>query len=365
MPVLVVEEDRVLRQVGLLLDPATSAERTAAFLDYYAHDVEDFIAWREAVRAKLAGLYPSEVRIYSNQEELREYLPAADVLIAERFAIGERELERAPRLRVVQQFGSIVDNIDTRACRSRSLPLLTIRRRTNVACAEHTLMLILALAKKLPLTNGLVTDERLQARGFPPRPFDTRHVARANFGRIPGIGTLLGRTLGLLGQGEIGREVARFARVLGMRVLYHKRRRLDAEKERETGVEYCGFHELFERSDLVSLHVPLNSATRGLVDAATLRRMKRGAFLINISRASIVDRAALVDAVESGHLGGVGLDVLYREPTTPDDPLLHHENVIVTPHIAGASRMNSLMDIEEMLIGIARALSRRPSQPDE
>ncbi len=359
MPVLLVEEDRVLRQVGLLLDPATSPERTAAFLDYYAHDVADFMSWREAVRKKLSALYPSDVRIYSNEEELRERLPDADVLIAERLAVGEREIASAPSLKLVQQFGTITDNIDAQACRSRSLPLLTLRRRTNVACAEHTLMLILALAKRLPLTNGLVTAERLQARGFVSRPYDTRHVARANFGRIPGIGTLLGRTLGVLGQGEIGREVAAFARVLGMRVLYHKRHRLDAEAERAAGIEYCSFDELFERSDFVTIHVPLNAATRGLVGAAALRRMKRGAFLLNISRASIVDRAALVDAVESRHLGGVGLDVLYHEPTTPDDPLLRHENVIVTPHIAGASRMNSLLDIEEMLLGIDSVLGAR------
>jgi phosphoglycerate dehydrogenase-like enzyme len=105
--------------------------------------------------------------------------------------------------------------------------------------------------------------------------------------------------------------------------------------------------------------VPSSAQTRDLVDAAALRRMKSGAFLINTSRAAIVNREALLDAVAGGHLGGVGLDVLYEEPAADDEPLLNYANVIVTPHLAGASRMNGLADLQDMLISIWQGIRGR------
>lgn len=211
---------------------------------------------------------------------------------------------------------------------------------------------VLALAKRLPLVNGLVTPERLAAAGFGSRPYDTRHTPGANFGRIPGLRALAGSTLGLLGFGEIAREVAAMARPFGMELLYHKRARLTPREEREAGVAYSSFETLFARADYLSIHVPFSAETRDLVDVAALRRMKRGAFLINTSRAAIVNQQALLDAVASGHLAGVGLDVLYEEPAANDEPLLRYDNVILTPHVAGASRMNGLADLQDMLIGI-------------
>ncbi len=260
----------------------------------------------------------------------------------------------------MQNFGVVTDNIDTQACAARAIPVKTLRRRTNIALAEHTLMFMLCLAKKFALVNGLVTTDRLHAKGIAQSPYDRRHTANANFGRIPGLQSLRCRTLGLLGFGEIGREVAPLARALGMSVLYNKRTRLAADVEAGEGVQYCSFDELFERADFLSVHVPLAATTRGLVNASALERLRPGSFLVNTSRAEIVELQALLAALESGRLAGAALDVLYQEPTTEDDPLLRFDNVLLTPHVAGASRWNGLHDAEELLQGIWQTLQQRP-----
>ena len=362
--VIVVEEDRVLRLVQVILDPSTSAERVAAFADYNSTDLADFSGWLESLRTRIDGTWPATVHLVNSQEELQQQLPAADVVIVESLEIGTTELALAPRLNVVHNFGTLADNVDAAACAARGIPLLTLRRRTNIAMGEHVMMLLLTLARRLPLINGLVTKDRMAAAGYPHRPYDNRHTASANFGRIPDLRTLNGLTLGLLGFGEIGREIAALARAFGMTVYYHKRTRLAADEEQALGVAYCDFHELFERSEFVSVHVPSSPKTRGLVDAAALARLRPGAYLVNTARAEIVDHDALVAALRSGALAGAAFDVLYGEPTAEDEALLGFDNVILTPHMGGASRMNGLIDAETMLLDIhaARAASgRRPA----
>lgn len=355
-PVVVVEDDRVLRQLQVILDPRASEERTAAYASYVAHDLADWYGWRDALRATIPALFPADVRLVSTQEEFEAQLPEADVAVVEGLAVGASQLALAPRLRLVQNFGVVTENIDTVACAARGIPVRTLRRRTNIALAEHTLMFMLNLAKRFALVNRLVTPERLQRAGIPQRPYDKRHTASANFGRIPGLQVLHGRTLGLLGFGEIGREVAPLARAFGMQVLYHKRSPLEAESEQALGVACRSFDELFAQSDFLSVHVPLGPQTRGLVDAAALQRLRPGSFLVNTARAEIVDRDALLAALRSGHLAGAAFDVLYQEPDTEDDPLLRIDNVLLTPHTAGASRLNGLADAEDMLRGIAQQL---------
>ncbi len=356
MPVIVVEDDRVLRQIQVLLDPNTSDERLSAFANYASHDLTDFIGWRDAVRASVPELFPSQVRLVIDQEELEQQLSDADIVIVESLHIGESQLALAPKMVLVQNFGVVTENIDHAACTARGVTLKTLRRRTNMALAEHTLMFMLNLAKRFALINGLVTSQRLLEAGFAPLPYDKRHTASANFGRIPNLQLLRHKTLGLLGYGEISREVAPLARAFGMKVLYNKRNRLSATAEQTEGVEYCDFDSLFERADFLSVHVASNEETRHLVNHAALSRMKPGGFLVNTSRAEIVDLEALLTALKSGHLAGAAFDVLYQEPTTEDDPLLEFNNVLLTPHLAGASRLNGLTDAQDMLQGIAEVL---------
>jgi phosphoglycerate dehydrogenase-like enzyme len=356
-PILVVEDDPVLRQVEVVLDPRTSAERIAAYVSYVAHDVPDWHVWRDTLRAKLSRLHPAEVRLVDSQAALRQALPGADGVVVESLEIGPEELALGTGLRVVQKFGHAGKNVDMAACAARGVQVLDLRRRTNISLAEHTLMFMLCLARRFPYVNHLVTPERLHAAGIPQSPYDTRHTASANFGRITGLQTLHGRTLGLLGFGEIGQETARLAHAFGMRVLYNKRHRLGAAEEAAMSVAYRDFDALFAESDFLSVHVPSGPATRGLVDARAIGLMRKGAFLINTSRAQIVDPAALLEGLQSGHLGGAALDVLYQEPATEDDPLLAFPNVLLTPHTAGAARMNGLADMEDMLTQIQGALA--------
>ncbi len=357
MTTLVVEEDRVLRLVQVILDPATPAERLAAFADFNSTDLADFDGWLADLRARLPGLYPAAVRLVNSDAEFAAALPDADAAIVESLEVGPAQLALAPTLGVVFNFGTVADNVDAAACAARGIPVRTLRRRTNIAMGEHTLMLVLALARRLPLINGLITKDRLSAAGFAHRPYDSRHTASANFGRIPDLRTLHGLTLGLLGFGEIAREVAALAHAFGMRVIYHKRERLDPALEQQLHVAYCGFDELFERSEFLSVHVPSSAKTKSLVNAAALGRMQPGSYLVNTSRADIVDHDALVEALRSGRLAGAGCDVHYGEPTPADEPLLQFgQRVVLTPHMGGASRMNGLMDAEAMLLDIHAAL---------
>jgi phosphoglycerate dehydrogenase-like enzyme len=298
------------------------------------------------------------VELVTNEETFLLQLQQADIAIVESNVIGRDELLIAKNLKLIGNFGVLTNNIDLQACAARSIPVLTVRRRTNIAMAEHTLMLILSLAKRLPLINGLLTEDQLAKAGFSFKPYDSRHTAKANYGRIPDLRTLHGLKIGLLGLGEIGQEVAKLLKPFGMEVFYHKRQRLLASEEELLGVHYCSFNELFTQSEFLSVHIPFSDSTRGLVNHEALSRMPKGAYLINTSRAEIVDHDALVNTLASNHLAGAGCDVHYSEPTHPDEPLLQFPQMISTPHLGGASRMNGLMDAQNLLLQIQEQIKK-------
>jgi len=355
--VLVVEDDRFLRVVGVVLDPNTSSERCAAYADFFAHDEPDFAGYCKRVRARAAALYPAEVRLVTTEDEMRAALPGSSALIVEQLQVGEHELAAATELRVVQKYGARPRNIDAAACAARGVKLLTLRRRANIACAELALALMLTLAKKLHRVAGRISVEQLAEIGLRYRPFDRRHTPNSNWARIPGLRTLNGSTLGIIGVGEIGREIALRAAAFGMRVLYHQRSRLPEAEERELHATYVPLERLLAESDWVIPQVPGGPATRGFIDSASFARMKPGAFLVNISRADIVDRTALLEALKSGRLGGFALDPLYEAPGSSDDELLKFHNVVLSPHIAAQPRFNALDDLAEMMEQLANGLA--------
>jgi len=327
---IVVEEDKFLRILRTVFDPATPPDQQRAFADFFAHDEPDFAGWCDRLRARVAGLCPAEIVFAADQADLRRNLPAADAVIVESLTIGEPELALAPRLRVVQKFGAFARNIDIAACRRHGVAVETLRRRVNVAVAELAVALMLALA------------HRLCGRGAAAQP--------------SAIARLRGAVLGLIGMGEIGREIAQRARALEMQVRYFQRRPLDPPEEAALGASYVGFPELMERSDVICVQLPLNASTRGFVDRAALQRTKRGAILVNVARAELVDRDALYEALGSGQLGGLGLDVGYEEPASSGEKLLTYPNVICLPHIAVGARQNALADVEEMCLKLWRGV---------
>jgi phosphoglycerate dehydrogenase-like enzyme len=357
-PIVVVEDDPFPRLIQVILDPATPAARVAAFSHFFRHELPDLEGWCGRQRARLARVHPAAVRLVADQDVLLAAMPGATVVVVESLAVGKREIAAAGgALRIVQKYGTVLSNIDTAACEQAGVRVLTLRRRANISCSEHALALMLALARKIHETAGLISVESLTAAGYAPTQYDRAHTANANWARITGTRNLYGRQLGIVGLGEIGRELAIRAAAFGMHIVYSQRHRLSAREETQYRAGYASLDELLAASDFVSLHLPFNDSTRGIIGPRELGLIKPGAILVNVSRPPLVDRAALLEALRSGRLGGFGLDPHYDAPGRADDPLLGFRNVIVTPHLAAAPRSNSLSDFEELLLGIDQALA--------
>jgi len=359
-PTILIEEDHFLKIVPVILDPDIPAAHRDAVADFFAHDVPDFLGWCEALRARIAGLFPAHIVWAADQADFLAKLPAADAAVVESFVVDRAALAGASRLRIVQKFGTIGGNIDQAACAERGVAVAFLHRHVNVAVAEQCFALMLALAKRIGALDGLVDRAAIEAAGLSVRPRASDYIGYSNYARIAGLKTLHGATLGIVGLGEIGREVARRGAAFGMTTLYFQRHALPAADEAALAARYAPLAELMSRSDYIVVQLPLNASTRGLIDAEALRHVKPGAFLVNCARAELVDRAALVAALDSGRLGGLALDVGYDEPAVPDDPLLRFRerpNVILMPHTAIAARQNALSDLVRLCVNLWRALT--------
>jgi D-3-phosphoglycerate dehydrogenase len=228
----------------------------------------------------------------------------------------------APHCRLVARLGIGLDNIDVAAATARGVPVTNVPDYCLDEVSEHALALLFACARQ-------VAWYAVQAKSG-------RYVRETP---VP-LGRMAGRTLGVVGFGPIGRAVARKAQGLGLKVLACSR----SGDDHGTGFPMRSLDGLLAESDYVSLHAPLTPETRKLISAPQLARMKRGAFLINTARGGLVDEAALLAALESGHLGGAALDVFDPEPPDLSAPLFRHERTIVTPHAAFTS-VESLADL--------------------
>jgi phosphoglycerate dehydrogenase-like enzyme len=353
----VVENDTFLRLIQVVLDPSAPRERFEAFAHFCLHDLPDFHGWCEKIRAQVTNLYPSDVHLVDDHPRLLAHLPGASVAVVEELPIGPAEVAAsAGSLRFVQKYGFTTRNIDPAACESAGIKILTIRRRANISTAEQGLMLMLALARQITRNANLISLEQLKAAGYQPTTYDRKHTPNGNWARIPGMVTLYNRQLGIVGLGEIGRELALRAAALEMRIVYAQRHRLPADIEQRHHATYCTLDELLATSDCVSLHLPRVDETRNFIGARELSIIKPGAFLINVSQPNQVDRHALREALASGRLGGFGLDTFYDEPGDANDPLIKFQNVIISPHLGGSPRFNSLDDIEELLVNLGTVL---------
>lgn len=250
-----------------------------------------------------------------DEERVREALAHADALLVKNTPVTEAMIAGAPRLRVVSKHGVGLDNLPMDALSARGVPVATVGDANAGAVAEHAMMLLLALSRRLPQYQA-----RARRGGYITDPDWPTHE-------------LAGRRLLVIGAGRIGRRVARLARAFGMEVAVHDP--LAPAETFEPGVSRADdLDAALGEADAVSLHCPLTAATRGLIGPATLPAMKPGAFLINTGRGELVDEAALLDALGDGRVAGAGLDVLAVEPPDPANPLLADERVIATPHTA-------------------------------
>ena len=266
----------------------------------------------------------------SSQGQLVERLRGATVLIANKLSVGEAELADLPDLRLIAVAATGVDRIDLAACRRRGVAVANVRGYAVHSVAEHVLMLALALRRNLlayveDVRRGLWAESRQFCLLTHP------------------IRDLHETTLGVVGYGSLGSATAELARRFGMRVLVSEHRGARAVREGRTE-----FDELLRESDVVTLHAPLTDETRHLVGERELRLMRRDALLVNCARGGVVDEAALSRALREGWIAGAGVDVLSREPPREGNALLAPDipNLIVTPHVAWASRgaMQALAD---------------------
>ncbi|MFQ5538290.1 MAG: phosphoglycerate dehydrogenase [Gemmatimonadota bacterium] len=251
--------------------------------------------------------------------------------------VGPELLAGAPELRVVGRAGVGVDNIAMEAATERGIAVINAPAGNTVSAAELTLALILAMARRVPAADASVR------RG---------EWARARFKGHE----LRGRTLGLLGAGRIGGEVARRARAFGMRVMAYDPY-LTEERAEELRVERADLERVVAEADILSLHVPLTDDTRGLMNSERLARMKKGAYLVNVARGGVVDEDALVHALTSGHLAGAALDVYAAEPLPEDSPLREAPNLILTPHLGASTAEAQELVAREIAGGVRAALA--------
>lgn len=357
MTTLVVQDDHIIRVLSAILDPDCSQERRDAFADYYSVDMPDFFEWCERMQKKFPSLYPAKVVLTHSQEEFDEKVGEADGVVVEEFVFGQKHLDAAKNIKIVHNFRTDMRNIDEAACAERGVVVKPFFRQVNTAVGEHAFALMMALGKKLAETNKLLTIEELQAEGWPSRVYNRDHTANSNWARISGIKNMRGSTLGIVGLGSIGRDIAKWGNAFDMNVIYTQRNQLSADLESQFNASYRSMEDLFAESDFISIHVPLNDSTRGMIGSDLLNATQKGTIIVNIARADIIQRDALLDALESGHLGGVGMDVHYKEPGDLDDPFRKYKNVIMSPHIAIGSRINGAEDMEKLMSNLHEAIS--------
>lgn len=276
----------------------------------------------------------------ADSQRLRAQLAAVDAVIVRLFEVRDQDLAAAPRLKVVAKHGAGLDNIDCAAAARRGVPVIYTPGANSNAVAEHTLGLLLALARN---------TSRAEAALRGARPY-----RREQFLGVE----LAGKTLGVVGIGRIGARVARKAHGLEMRVLAYDPY-VDRAAYRGPAAFADTLEHLLAAADFVTLHVPLTGATRRLIDAGALARLKPGARLINTSRGEVIDEAALADALHAGTLAGAALDVFAEEPLAADHPLTRTPNTLLNPHLSGLTVEAMAAVSEQIAHGVIDVLQGR------
>ncbi len=229
------------------------------------------------------------------------------------------EMDRMPNLKVISNFGVGVDHIDTEAARKRGIPVGNTPNMLDGATADMTFTLLMAAARRV-----VVGDRFARSAGFTHYDPSILHGYEVH-----------GSTIGIIGMGSIGKQVAKRARGFDMEIVYHNRKP-DPEDSRYHA-RYVSLESLLEHSDFVTLNCPLTEETRGLIDEAALKRMKRSAILINLARGGVVDHDALYNALSNDWIAAAALDVTEPEPLPRDHPLLGLENMVIAPHLGSAT----------------------------
>ena len=289
------------------------SEKTIVWMEIHAPDV---VAQEDA-------LLPDGFRILrpksrTDEAEHLSLLAQADYVIAGGIPIPRNYLQAAPHLKMIQKWGIGVDKIDCQAAKELGIAVSITAGANSIPVAELAVGLMLAVNRRIPYVDRQMRQGRWLKTEMRPVCY-----------------MLHGKTVGLLGIGNIARQVAKMLQGFSVQILYHDISPLSKEQESELHVQYADLDTLLRTSDVLSIHVPLTSDTRGMIGQAQLAQMKSTAILVNTARGGVVDETALARALESGTIRGAGLDSYESEPLGQDSPLLRLDNVVLTSHNGG------------------------------
>jgi D-3-phosphoglycerate dehydrogenase len=269
------------------------------------------------VPSNLQLLYLSEM----DDQQRHNQLADTDFLLVATQPVSSDMINAAKKLKLIQKTGIGVDNINLETATQLGIPVCNTPGGNAAGVAELTILLILALYRKLIALNEATKTGNWLMWELRPHSFEMH-----------------GKTHGLIGFVNIAKKVAKRSQAFGTRIVYYDVFRLPPEQEEQLGATYLPLEKLLETSDIISVHVPLLPATRHLIGKEQFARMKESAVLINVSRGHIVDEEALFEALQNKQIAGAGIDVWAAEPVNPDNPLLALDNVLATPHIGAGTR---------------------------
>ena len=271
---------------------------------------------------ELQSLGPCEIFDRTAPDQILARAANAEIILTNKVILSRETINALPKLRYLGVLATGYNVVDAIAARERGIPVTNIPGYSTRSVAQLTFALLLELTHHTGHHAQTVRDGRWS------------HSVDFCYWDFPLL-ELDGLTLGVIGFGQIGREVAKIAQAFGLRILIHSRTKL---AQLPAGMSFVSLDELFSRADIISLHCPLTPDTSHLINSARLAQMKPSAFLINTSRGPLVDEAALADALNSGRLAGAALDVLSVEPPPATNPLLTAKNCLITPHLGWATR---------------------------
>ena len=280
--------------------------------------------------AALQQALPTDARVI---EQGASELEKADVAVTWNVDVDQAVLDSAPNLSSVVKLDSGSAAIDESRCSDRGIAIQIVESPGLISVAEHAVMLILAVFKRLGIASDRFRAGQL-VDGVTPE-LTTQESYAYNWVGLERFEALYGKTIGLVGLGKIGLEAAKRLKAFETDLVYTKRARLDEDEEQRLGFRYLPFDELLAASHCVSLHNRFYPETEKMMGAREFALMREGSFFVNTARGRLVDEEALAAALNSGHLAGAALDVFEYEPLQPDSPLLDAPNVILTPHTAG------------------------------
>ncbi|GHB54208.1 D-2-hydroxyacid dehydrogenase [Persicitalea jodogahamensis] len=276
----------------------------------------------------------------TDSEDIVDRASDADIILSNKVVLSADILAQLPKLRYIGVTATGYNNVDLAAARKQGIVVTNVAGYSTSAVAQHTFSLLL----------GLTNHTELHSQSV--RAGDWTNAADWCYWKTPLV-EIAGKTIGLIGLGDIGTQVARIALAFGMRVLAHRKSKASAG----VGIELVELDELFRESDVVSLHCPLTDDTSGIINAGSLAKMKPSAYLINTGRGGLINEQDLADALNADRIAGAAVDVLSTEPPKADNPLLTAKNCLITPHVAWAffeSRQRLMQMVADNIIAFQK-----------